>query len=68
MEKIENSKVEVIKHTLTIEGGRRHYYDSGSCSCGQWSKFLNRVTLRGGITSNKEFIKQKFKQHKEEAK
>ena len=53
-----------MKHTLTIKGGRRHYYDTGSCSCGQWSQFLNRVTRRGGISGNKDFIKKEFRQHK----
>jgi hypothetical protein len=57
-----------MKHTLTIKGGRRHYYDTGSCSCGQWSQFLNRVSRRGGIRGNKDFIKREFKQHKAEAK
>ncbi len=64
-ERVEDSEVQIMKHTLTIKGGRRHFYDSGSCSCGQWSEFLNRVTRRGDIKSNKEFIKQRFKQHKE---
>ena len=63
-----NRGVEVMKHSLTIKGGRQSYYDSGSCSCGQWSNFLNRVTRRGGIKGNKEFIKRGFNQHKEEAK
>jgi hypothetical protein len=66
--RIEDSEVKVMKHTLTIKGGRKHFYDSGSCSCGQWSEFLNRVTRRGDIKGNKEFIKRGFKQHKEEAK
>ena len=56
-----------MEHILTIKGGRRHYYDAGSCSCGKWSKFLNRITLRGGITNNKKFIKREFKLHKGEA-
>jgi hypothetical protein len=64
-ERVEDSEVQIMKHTLTIKGGRKHFYDSGSCSCGQWSEFLNRVTRRGDIKGNKEFIKQRFKQHKE---
>jgi len=64
-ERVEDSEVKIMKHILTIKGGRKHFYDSGSCSCGQWSEFLNRVTRRGGIKGNKEFIKQRFKQHKE---
>jgi hypothetical protein len=67
-ERVEDSEVEVMKHTLTIKGGRKNYYDSGSCSCGQWSQFLNRVTRRGDILGHREFIKREFKKHKEEAK
>ena len=67
-ERVEDSEVKVMKHTLTIKGGRKDYYDSGSCSCGQWSEFLNRVTRRGDIRGHREFIKRGFKQHKEEAK
>jgi hypothetical protein len=66
--RIEGCEVEVMKHTLTIKGGRKNYYDSGSCSCGQWSQFLNRVTRRGDILGHREFIKREFKKHKEEAK
>ena len=66
--RVEDSEVKVMKHTLTIKGGRKDYYDSGSCSCGQWSEFLNRVTRRGDIRGHREFIKRGFKQHKEEAK
>ena len=52
------------KHILTIKGGRHEFYVAGNCSCGQFSEFLNMVTRRGDVTSNKEFIKRKFKAHK----
>ena len=57
-----------MKHTLTIKGGRMGYWDSGSCSCGQFTRFLTRVTRRGDIRGHRDFIKREFKQHKLEAK
>lgn len=57
-----------MKHTLTIKGGRKGYYDSGSCSCGQFVRYLTRVTRRGDIQGHRDFIKREFKQHKMEAK
>jgi len=54
-----------MNHTLTIKGGRGGYWDSGSCSCGEWSEFLTRVTRRGDIKGHKEFIKRQHKAHKE---
>ncbi len=57
-----------MKHILTIKGNRKNYYDAGTCSCGQWSKYLTRVTRRGDIAGNRDFIKREFKQHKMQAK
>jgi hypothetical protein len=67
-ERLEGWEVQVMKHTLTIKGGRKDFADSGSCSCGQWSRFLVRVTRRGDIRGNREFIKREFQLHKGEAK
>jgi hypothetical protein len=52
------------EHKLTITGGQKTYGISASCSCGNWSKFLNTIRLRGGITSSKDFIRSEFKSHK----
>ena len=57
-----------MKHTLTIKGGRKNYYDSGSCSCGHFVRYLTRVSRRGDIQGHRDFIKREFKQHKLEAK
>ena len=54
-----------MKHALTIKGGRGGYWDSGSCSCGEWSEFLSRVTRRGNIKGNRDYIKREYKAHKE---
>ena len=52
------------EHTLTITGGKGTYYVAGGCSCGNFSKFLNHVTLRGEIGRSRKFIKEQFKIHK----
>jgi hypothetical protein len=55
------------EHQLTMTGGKGAYYVAGGCSCGNFSKFLNHVTLRGEIGSSRKFIKQHFNMHKAEA-
>jgi hypothetical protein len=52
------------EHKLTITGGKGTYYVAGGCSCGNFSKFLNHVTLRGQIGSSRKFIKEQFNIHK----
>ena len=51
-------------HKLEIKGGRSNFGISGTCTCGQWSEFVNTTTRRGNVLSLKESIKVKFKSHK----
>lgn len=53
------------EHKLTSTLVKKVYGISASCSCGNWSTFLNTTRLRGGITSKKDFIRSEFKSHKE---
>jgi len=59
---------ERMKHTLTIKGGRGGYWDSGTCSCGQFNQYLTRVKRRGDIRGHRDFIKREFVKHKMESK
>ena len=56
-----------MKHKLTIRGNRKGYFDAGSCSCGEFNQYLTRVTRRGDIGGNRDFIKREFAKHKAEA-
>jgi hypothetical protein len=53
-----------MTHKLTITHKKGTYGISATCSCGEWSNYMNTAVLRGGITNKKDFLKSQFKLHK----